>query len=266
MNNALRCKPISLAHGFTLLEILIALLIFTIIAMLATGVLHTVIKAYDGTETKANRLTELQIALLLLSHDVPQSVDRPIINAIGKEDAAFIGTPRGFTLTQLSLANANSLLNLKHNPLQRKGFYWYKEKLWRVSWPALDQPPKIKAKSSILINDVSFASFSYLDSQRKMHDSWPVDTDPHHPLPQAVQIEMTLKGWGKISQTYVLVADAFKPIITPSNADEAEDKAKNKDDKEDKDRAKLKEEDDDDDGEMRDRNRDDEMREDIEDD
>src|SRR5437762_2019018 len=92
------------AAGFTLLEILIALFIFTILSFLLTAALRTVINAQSGTEDKALRLRELQMILLTMSRDIEQTVNRPITNAVGKEEAAFVGTENGFVFTHTGFA------------------------------------------------------------------------------------------------------------------------------------------------------------------
>src|SRR5947209_8116839 len=84
-------------QGFTLLELLIALFIFTIISMMLASALHTVIKAQSGSDKNALLLRELQVALLMMSRDVEQTVNRPVLDTTGKEERAFIGTPTSFT-------------------------------------------------------------------------------------------------------------------------------------------------------------------------
>ena len=63
-------KDEELAHvrnkkmGFTLIEILIALFVFTIISMIMVSALHNIFNYQAETEKQAARLNELQLALL----------------------------------------------------------------------------------------------------------------------------------------------------------------------------------------------------------
>jgi type II secretion system protein J len=60
--------------GFTLLEILIALFIFTIVSMILVSALHNVLNNQAATEKKAHQLAKLQIAMLLMSRDIEQTI------------------------------------------------------------------------------------------------------------------------------------------------------------------------------------------------
>lgn len=200
--------------GFTLIEILIALFIFTIVAMIATNTLHTVIQAESGTEEKANRLREIQTALLIISRDVEQSVNRPITNDIGKEEVAFKGTPREFSFTHLGLENP--LATIAMSSLERSGYYWQKNTLWRQVWPVLDLPPKTRSHVRPILTHVSEAQFSYLDGNGKFHQQWPLASDTNRPLPKAIRIELNLADWGKLTQTIVIFASPNQGPAIPS--------------------------------------------------
>src|SRR5690242_2240764 len=91
--------------GFTLLEILIALFIFTILSLMLASALHNVIGIQTATENNADRLRKLQIVLLIMSRDIEQTVNRPVMGVNGKEEIAFRGTPLKFEFTHTGLAN-----------------------------------------------------------------------------------------------------------------------------------------------------------------
>lgn len=193
--------------GFTLLEILIALFIFSIVSLMLVGGLHTVINAQTGTETKAERLRELQMTLLVMSRDIEQAVNRPIVNADGKEEAAFVGNENNFQFTHLGYANTP--YTKTHGSLQRTGYAFNENLLSRLTWPALDQAPKTKAEIRPLLN-VTEVRFQYLDQQGHFRDKWPMDDDTSQPLPRAVRINLTIPHWGKITQLYLIPADFAK--------------------------------------------------------
>lgn len=192
--------------GFTLLEILIALFIFTILSMMLVGALHNIIGISSGTERNAEQLRKLQIALLMVSRDVEQTLDRPIINAGGKQEAAFIGTPRGFVLTHAGIANPISLLK---STLQRAGYEWHDQALWRITWPVVDQAPQTKPHERRLL-DVEKMSFEYLDKNGKFQSIWPAVGQGQEVLPKAVRITLSIVNWGRLSQLYIIPAQPIK--------------------------------------------------------
>lgn len=200
MNNVMKIKK-----GFTLLEVLVALFIFTIVSMMLMRALHTVIQTQSRTEESAERLSQLQVALLLISRDVGQAVNRPILTASGKEEGAFVGTPKGFVFTHMGFANPDAAI--PQSAMQRTEYSWHESSLWRNTWPVLDQAPQTRAHSRLLLNDVRVVRFRYLDKDGRFQDNWPSENEQNNdPLPRAINISLTISNWGAIDQTYVIPA------------------------------------------------------------
>jgi len=178
--------------GFTLLEVLIALFIFTLVSMMLTSALHTVITAQSVTESKAEQFRQLQMALLLLSRDVEQAVNRPVRNTQGKDEPAFIGSARRIVFTHQGAAN-----------LMRTGYACQQMNLYRETWPSVDAAADTLLHRRLLLNQVAECWFDYLDQEGRWQKEWPIDSQTQHALPRAVRISLTLP-MGKMSQLYVL--------------------------------------------------------------
>ena len=196
--------------GFTLLEILIALFIFSILSLILAAALRNVIDVTAGTARSADRLRTTQIALLMMSRDIEQAVNRPVLDAAGKEEAAFIGKPTSFTLTRAGFANPTGLA--LQSSLQRTGYYWNEEALWRNTWAVLDRSPASSAHARHLLANVTAAQFQYLDKDGHFHNEWPVEGQNKQPLPRAIRIHLTISQWGKLSQLYVISAQPSKTL------------------------------------------------------
>lgn len=190
--------------GFTLLEILVALFIFTIVAMMTVGALHTVFNTQSATEKKSENIAELQIAMTLLSRDFEQIVDRPITNASGQVEASFIGEKNTATFTHAGLANPTG--TLQRSTLQRTQYRLENGNLIRESWPELDQVPQSQPSQRILLNNVTSLQFRYLDKDGHFQPAWPSPDQPNNngELPRAVRVIITLKNLGKMSQLYII--------------------------------------------------------------
>lgn len=196
--------------GFTLLEILIALFIFSIVSLILAGALRRVIDANTRTTVHAERLNQLQVALLLMSRDVEQAVSRPVFNAAGRPEKEFVGTPTVFAFTHAGSADAAGAAT--RSGLQRTRYEWHDGGLWRVRWNELDQAPTSRASSRQLLENVTTARFEYLDKDGHFHARWPVDGRSSEILPRAVRIYLTIADWGTISQLYVIAAQ-LSPTI-----------------------------------------------------
>ena len=65
---------INFKRGFTLLELLVALSIFSILSVMAYGGLQSVITTKQSTEKAAERISEIQLVMMRISNDLRQAV------------------------------------------------------------------------------------------------------------------------------------------------------------------------------------------------
>lgn len=199
------------ARGFTLLEVLIALFIFSIISLILSRALHNVITIVSGTEATATRVRELQHALLIFSRDVEQIIDRPILGPAGTHEPPFIGSAYAFQLTHLGFTDTSG--HLSH--LQRAGYEWHDQTIWRKTWTALDQPPQAVAEVHPLLRQISATHFEYLGEQNHFYDRWPPPDSKKLKLPRAIKITFTIANWGTMSQLYALPPQTAQAAAPP---------------------------------------------------
>ncbi len=188
-------------NGFTLIEIIIALFIFSIVSVIVVSALHNVLSTQSATQKKAERLAQLQIALLLISRDLEQVINRPITTPSGNPEG-FIGATHAITFTHAGLANPFG--QLPRSTLQRVSYQLDNGTLKRLTWPMLDQASKTKPDSKSLLNSVTDLNFEYLDNKSHFQTIWPPLDQPKAVLPMAVRISITLRDWGKIDQLYII--------------------------------------------------------------
>ncbi len=200
-------------NGFTLLEILIALFIFSIVSMIMVTALHTVFNSQSITAKHAEALTKLQIAFLLMSRDFEQTVNRSIMNAKGIVDPPFIGTHDTVTFTHGGFANPLGMM--QRSTLQRTEYALDKDQLIRSIWPVLDQTQKTLPSHRILLHSTTDLRFDYLDNQGKFQNNWPPADQKQSAFPRAVRVSITLKNWGTLSQLYIIPQTEKPPEKAP---------------------------------------------------
>lgn len=189
--------------GFTLLEILVALFIFTIIAIIMTRALHMVLTTQASTDAHAARLAELQFSTLLLSRDLEQTVNRSVKNQDGIEEAPFEGKNNQVTFTHGGLANPQGQIH--RSTLQRTAYLLVKDNLIRQTWEVLDQTAESKPSQRQLLSHVKKLQIEYLDEKNHFSNIWPPQGDGKDwPLPRAVRVTLTLSDWGKLTQFYII--------------------------------------------------------------
>lgn len=178
-------------RGFTLIEMLVALFVFSILSAILVGALHRVIRAHDGAEVRAANLRQLQLGLLLLSRDIQQVVNRPVVSASGRPERAFIGKPNEMVFTHTG-----------YTALQRVGYEVNHQTLSRLTWQAVDSAPNASPHARPLVANVTQGAFYYLDKHHQFHQDWPVKGAEDQALPRAIKIVLTMAGWGRVERIF----------------------------------------------------------------
>lgn len=159
------------AHGFTLIEVVIAIAIFAVIATMAIGGLKAVLTANQITSVDADQLAQLQLAMLIMERDVEQMTDRPITDQNGQVQDAVLARANYLEFTRGGYANPFGQQN--RSTLQRVAYTIRNGQLIRTTWPELDRAPTTQAINHILLNHITTIAFQFMDNHQQFYDSWP---------------------------------------------------------------------------------------------
>lgn len=201
--------------GFTLLELLISIVIFGLIAAMAYSGLNNVLLARSQTEARTLELYKLQMALTVMERDVEQIVDRPVRNDYGDTEAAFFAKDIGEYLVEFTRTGWLNPLNLPRSNLQRIAYSVKDEKLIRTLWYVLDRAQDSERYNIVLLEGVKSIQFRYLDDKKEWHRSWPPQTTgvvqptpgQNQPLaapppPGGMVVEIETKSFGKMERWF----------------------------------------------------------------
>jgi general secretion pathway protein J len=164
----MRCT-IQSSAGFTLLELLVALSIFSLIAIMSYNGLKVVLNTQAETEIQADSLAELQKVYLLLQRDIEQVVPRPVRDEYGDEQPALTGDDT-LQLTRGGWSNPAGHLR---STLQRVGYAYEDRQLVRYSWAVLDRAQDSEAQRQPLVGDIEEMTIRYLAENNEWGDRWP---------------------------------------------------------------------------------------------
>lgn len=214
-------RPFSAAHqhGFTLIEILVALMIFAVIGVVAAMSLHSVIRARERLKVADQSLLQLEMTMAYMRQDFSQIVDRKIRNRDGQQESAFLSEGNGVAFTRASLLNPFD--NAREANLQRVAYRLEGKKLIRLTWDVLDQAPDSKPESKILLSDVESLSWQFITDNGRTANSWPPPTgsvmqqESHSDVPKAVLIVMHLKDSGTLQGVFLVAAGGKYAALTP---------------------------------------------------
>ncbi|MFN3371093.1 MAG: type II secretion system protein GspJ [Sphingomonadaceae bacterium] len=88
------------AAGFTLVEMLVAVLLFGIVASIAAALTGSAARSFATSDTALARVSDLESARALLAADLGQAAPRPSLAADGRILPAFTLLPEGFVLVR----------------------------------------------------------------------------------------------------------------------------------------------------------------------
>lgn len=195
-------------QGFTLLELLVALAIFAVIAVMAYSGLDTVLTARLQTDQHAAQLAQLQMAFTSLGRDIEQHIRRPIRDQYGDTQPTLQGTISQMEFTRAGWRNP---AQQKRSSLQRVAYLMEDKTLWRSYWWVLDRAQDARPIRMDLLNEVNEIKLRYLDDNLRWHEQWPrldlLNTipDENANLPQtlkAIEVTLTVEGWGRITRLF----------------------------------------------------------------
>jgi len=192
-------------RGFTLLELLVALSIFALLAAMAYGGLNTVMRSQQITTAQAERLAQLQKAFFWLGRDITQAVDRRIRDEFGDLQPAMLGVSIGERRLELTRNGWSNPVGRKRSNLQRVAWGVREEQLVRLYWNVLDRAQDSKPLEAVLLDDVQKLELRFLDDKQKWHEVWPAVTrgvQSKVALPRAVEVIVETGREGRIRRVF----------------------------------------------------------------
>lgn len=206
-----------MARGFTLLEILIAMAIFTLIGLASTGLLTTVIDSNDLSAGRFEKLQQLQRAMTTLERDVQQALPRAVRVEGQKQDVVMAGGPlEDSDADGLGFVRAgwqNPQMMLPRSTLQFVSYRLRDGKLERLYGNYVDNVIGFEPKVRVLLDDVTDLTVEFIAQKpgegsgqtNRMDDeeTW-TESYSGEVLPYAVAIEFESKDFGLIRREFTL--------------------------------------------------------------
>ena len=194
-------------HGFTLLELLVAVAIFSVLSAMAYGGLRNVIDNSQQTDLSMQRLQEVQLAVLKISRDFSQMSQRSIRDEFGNRQDYLASGVGGDIFVEFSRNGRRNPAELQRSHLQRVAYKLEENQLFRLDWPHLDRPQEMQPYESVLLTDVESVSIRFLDTDNQWHDQWPplntnLQAGEMSESLSAIEFTLELTDWGEIIRIY----------------------------------------------------------------
>jgi general secretion pathway protein J len=194
------------ARGFTLVELLVALVVFATMAALAYGGLRSVARTRSELAQKEDAFRDLVRTVDLLNRDLGEAVVRPVRGTLGQSMAAFIGAPDHIEFTRLGFANPQAE---QRSNLERVLYQFDDQTLKRGRFAVLDRANDTQPQMLDTHVATDALRFRFLSPAGQWLDVWPPPAqkdDVAFQLPRAVQWNLRTKNYGELENVVEIVS------------------------------------------------------------
>ena len=191
--------------GFTLIEVLIVLLIFSIISILAISVFRQTLIIQEMNDFAQKRIYEIRIARALMKSDFLQISSRKVRDYYGITlPFVFYGTSENVGKPFMQFVrdgweNPNGISS--RSSLQRVEYFYDDNLIKRRLYKYLDGDNEKNAQTDVLMSNVVGFKIQFFVSGQWRDESF-VKTIQDSNFPEVISIEMELEDIGKIQQLF----------------------------------------------------------------
>jgi len=197
------------SEGFTLVELLVALFIFALVASLSMRFLYQTIESKEIIEVRSGALQEIRVARALLKMDMLHVVARPTrgrFGAVAKQSFKAETPKNGEPFLSFVRDGASNPGNYQSkSQLQHVSYFIKDQKLVRRSLARLDPSANTPAAEQVILSDITGLTVQYF-VEGFWQNRLVVSPNGTVPLPDAVSMEITREPYGKTNHTFLLAA------------------------------------------------------------
>ncbi len=208
------------SSGFTLIEVLIAMAITAFVAILSYQTLSTALLGIERSREQADRLYEINRSMTILSRDLRQLTNRPVLDEFGQLASALTGGPLARDTLRFTRAGWHNTTGAPRSTLQRVAYKLEDEQLIRLTYPVLDRTTAIEPTETVLLDGVEVFEVRFLPDlnslevdrnlgldRRFWQENWISEVGFTSQLiepPLAIEVRLSLTDWGDLERLYVM--------------------------------------------------------------
>jgi len=196
----------STQRGFTLIEILVAMSIFAMIAVGAAQILTRVTDSNELSNERFEKLQQLQRAMLIIERDFLQMVPRQ--TRIAGEVSQLVLAGGQFELDSQDYAVSfvrqgwhNPQLRIRRSTQQAVAYRMFDDKLERLYSNYVDNVVGAEPKIRVLLDDIVSFKVEILSNVSTSRQTWSTSINATE-LPKAIAIIIESKVYGEIRREF----------------------------------------------------------------
>ncbi|MCR9191859.1 MAG: type II secretion system minor pseudopilin GspJ [Gammaproteobacteria bacterium] len=193
-------------RGFTLIEIVVALGIFAILASLTSYIMLQSFRTDERLKTQSQRLHQFEMTITLMRREIAQIINRPVRGNNQALFPAFIGHADNVEFTRSGAVNPGALE--QRSTLKRIAYLCYGHTLIRRTWNTLDSPDRNQFHDKILFDHLKKCAFSYTNRKHASLTEWKIIKKKGQNTPAKFPISITAhlstEQWGTTNLVFVI--------------------------------------------------------------
>ncbi len=187
-----RENSIRAQSGFTLVEMMVALFIFSLLSVAGVALLRGAVNSNEVTDAKLSDMAQMQRLVSLMEADLSQALARPHRDDRGDKVAAFISetgsSGRGFlSFTRGGQSNIN---NKPRSNMQRVSYQLNDGRLERLQFETTDGGSI--SEPALLLEGISDLELRFRDKRGQWLSNW--QAERLNDLPRAVELRFEQNG------------------------------------------------------------------------
>jgi len=190
--------------GFTLVELLIAMALFVLLAAAMYGGTQWIMEEREIVNQRIAELQSLQRTVRFLQADLSQAWPRSVRDELGRGQIPALLTERtrGIQL-QLTRSGWRNPAGNNRSNMQRVQYRYDPDEqiLYRDTWPVLERVLGAEAREQILLEQLSEFEIEFLDTEGNWTPDWPsVGAAGFSLMPRAVRYRLDSGTFGLIER------------------------------------------------------------------
>ena len=196
------------SRGFTLVELLVALAIFALLAAFAYRGLDAMLQSREALQKESRKWRDLSLFMGRIERDLAAVLDRQAQGASGTRLQP-VSSSLEVTTSRDGLALTRSGAPLHENALaapQRIGYRLLEGRVERLSWAGVDAAPRSEPVAVPVLAGVKGLRFRFLDPRGEWRTTWGLAGSTER-IPAAVEVTLELAS----GETLVRLVDLPRP-------------------------------------------------------
>ena len=212
-----RPKPVLRMQGFTLIEVMIAIVIMAMIAIMTNQSLTAAITSSQATQEAVERVAAVDRIWVLFETDTRNIIPGMPSTANSKSiPPVYIDPSDQYRFSLLRAGYANPL-HLPRTEVVRVGYRFEDGTIWRDTWVNISDNDERQAKPQKVLEHVEDMFIKALPAQGATFsggpwvERWPDSGQP--PLPAAIEITLKLEDFGEIKRVYSVLPGIDNTLV-----------------------------------------------------